>query len=363
MFSESFILLLSFFILGLEAGLIKFSMIKKKSYKSVLSFCKTTVLFCSILFFLFFDRQFIAVASDDPVSLNSTKNIVESSSVPQITVKGIEGLIGEETSRPVHEGLRETAQVISGSGLVIDSPICTSGIMTNTKQEPSVYVQTLTSFLGAFFAFCFFILGQLWSSSRKKRSNNIRDLDKMIEYINMQAYYFETNEAKYQDNIKDIRPISISLNELNYFPIEENVYQKMGRFKVWESTIKFIIGLRILNENIRVSNRWQEKHSEISQKAMLEKREDEFLPTMTEDVDKFKKHADKIYNSMISIKKQVNPLLAEALFTKKCIAASFLKRAYIRLRIYLNSNYRVEEIKNIHKKMVSEGSNNNKLRG
>jgi len=121
--------------------------------------------------------------------------------------------------------------------------------------QPSDCIPIISAFFGAFFAFCFFILGQFWISSLKEKKNNIAELEKIREYIVMQIYFFESNIQRYENIVRNIAPIGISINELKFFPIEENLLQRIGKFRVVESVIKFIVHLRGLNEDIRIFNR------------------------------------------------------------------------------------------------------------
>jgi len=213
----------------------------------------------------------------------------------------------------------------------------------------SDYVQMLSAFLGAFFAFCFFVFGQFCISSSKEKNNNITNLERMREYVVMQIYFFESNIQKHKNIIDNIAPIGVSVNELSLFPIEEGVYQRIGGFKVVKSIMKFIVHLRVLNENIRVFNKWLNELSEFSRIAMLEQREHDFSKTMSENVERFKKEAEKIYNHMTFTKETIDHLLAEIDFTEKYVRAFFWTKWYISLKIYFDSAYRDKQIEKIMK--------------
>jgi len=206
------------------------------------------------------------------------------------------------------------------------------------------YMQVVSSFLGAFFAFCFFVLGQLWISSMKQRNELLLNIERMREYISMQSYYFEINISNIKKLIENIQPIGISLDQLAYFPIEECVYQKLNKLEVANSVIKFVVSLRLLNENIRIVDRWIDEMSNFSRIAMLEKKEDAFMETMTKNVDKIKESSKKILESLEDYKLQIDPIIAEIAITKKYVESPFWIKWCSDLRDKIYPNHRKDQV-------------------
>jgi len=206
------------------------------------------------------------------------------------------------------------------------------------------YMHIVSSFLGAFFAFCFFVLGQRWIISMKERNDLLLNIEKMREYISMQNYYFEINISNYQKLIENIQPIGISLDQLAFFPIEDCVYQKLNKLEVANSIIKFVVTLRLLNENIRMVNRWIDEMSNFSRIAMLEKKEDAFMETMTKNVDKLKDSNKKILASLEDCKLQIDPIIAEIVITKKYVESPFWIKWCSKLRDKVSPNHRQDQV-------------------
>ena len=207
----------------------------------------------------------------------------------------------------------------------------------------SDYIPIISAFFGAFFAFVFFVIGQLWISTSKERKKIIGDLEKMKEYTAMQTYFFEQNIQNFK-NLEQVKPISILLNKFKLFPIEECIYQKLGKFKLTESALKFVVHLRVINEDIKTLNNWIDHLSEFSKIAMLEKREGEFSETMAKNTDEFQNKAKIIKEHMESTQKKINPLIAEIDFTIKYVKSGFWYKGYFIIRARLNKKFREEKI-------------------
>jgi hypothetical protein len=216
------------------------------------------------------------------------------------------------------------------------------------------YIQTFSAFIGAFFAFCFFIIGQKWISNRAERKRIISELGRLHEYIVMQVYFFETNISTYQNISKNNESISIHLTKFIYFPIEDDIYKKIGNYTVFRSIVTFIINLRVLNKDIQMINSWIKEISEFSRIAMIENRQEDFEKTIEENFNKLKSESDKIYSLIKSTKEKIDPLLAEIEFTRRIIEYFFLKRWYLYLRIRINPKYRECQIKKILEKNNKE---------
>lgn len=209
--------------------------------------------------------------------------------------------------------------------------------------DNSDYIQMATAFLGAFFAFVFFVLGELWISSSKERKKLISEIERMKEYVALQIYFFEQNIRNFE-NTAQIKPINILLNEFKLFPVEECVYQRIGKFKVTESILKFIVHLRALNEDIKTLNSWIKELSDFSKVAMLEKREDEFSETMKKNTEEFQKKAKVVQEHMQSTQAKVSPLIAELDLTLKYVKSGFWYKWHFLFRVKTNAQYRERQI-------------------
>ena len=200
-----------------------------------------------------------------------------------------------------------------------------------------------SAFLGAFFAFCFFMIGQYWLASSQKNKETSSYLDALQEYIATQIYYFETN-LQVCNLLAGMSPISITLNEFSIFPIENAVYQKLTGYQVSESIIKFIVHLRVLNESMGVINKWLGELSSLSRVAMLEKREDVFKDTMGNNTTELKEKVEKVREQIVATKAKISTLNAEIEFTKRYIQSPFWKKWYILIKMKSLPDYRSKQI-------------------
>jgi len=200
-----------------------------------------------------------------------------------------------------------------------------------------------SAFWGAFLAFCFFIIGQYWLALLQKGAMAMSYLDTLKEYISTQIYYFETN-LQICNLLAGMSPISITLNEFNIFPIEDAVYQRLTGYQVSGSIIKFIVHLRVLNESMRVVNKWLDELSSLSRIAMLEKREDVFQDTMDKNTTELKEKVEKVREHIISAKAKISTLNAEIEFTKRYIRSPFWKKWYILVKMKSSPDYRSKQI-------------------
>ncbi len=203
-----------------------------------------------------------------------------------------------------------------------------------------------SAFFGAFFAFIFFVVGQLWISTSKKKEDLISELKRIKEYVVLQIYFLEINIRNCK-NISELKPISILLNEFNFFPIENAIYQKIGNFEVTNSILRFIINLRILNEKIRELNDWIKILSDFSKVAMLENRQSEFIKTMTENIEKIKNETRILEKDLRDQKSKVGYLSAEIELTLKYVNSIFIVKWYLIIRSKISKEFRDIQIKKL----------------
>ncbi|HUV80997.1 MAG TPA: hypothetical protein VMW21_00530 [Patescibacteria group bacterium] len=221
-------------------------------------------------------------------------------------------------------------------------------IINNTQQG---YIQIIAAFFGAFFAFCFFILGETIISSLRKKKKVIAELERIEEYIALQIYFLEINIKNYEVIMKGfkLKPISICLNQLYFFPIEEFIYQKISNFKVSENILKFIIKLRLFNTNVMTFNRYLKIHSDLSKDTMLKRAEQDFLKTARENVDKIRNETSEFLTNMKKAREDISPLIAEIRLTLKLIRSFFWIRWYFLLKTKLDPEYRKKKIQELIK--------------
>lgn len=209
--------------------------------------------------------------------------------------------------------------------------------------DPSDYIQILSTFLGAFFAFVFFIILDCLNNSINKRREIILYLEHLKKYVVSQIYFFETNLIQL-DRIKKIKPISISLFNMRMFPIEDYVDSKLYKYKVSESIIRFIISLEVSNDNISLINNYMMELSNLSRKIIFEGKESQLKDTMGENMNDLECKAKEIKDFLDQNKKKIGPLIDEINFTLWYEKAYFWSRLLFIIKKKINKNYREKKI-------------------
>jgi len=221
-------------------------------------------------------------------------------------------------------------------------------------------LQIISAFAGAFFAFIFFVIGQLWISSNKKRRESIRCLKLAKNYIIFQLHPIEINK-KLANNILEIRqPIMIHIKKFHVLPIEYDIYSKIDEFgyRAGLSVSSFISRAKILNENIDVLNSYMEELSDFARIAMLEKREREFEKTMDENLKELHDGVRTVLQSLELMEKKINPVTDEIYFSLWYTRSYFWQKIYFKFRQKSDKHYREKIIKEKFKKNEKRQSKN-----
>ncbi len=224
-------------------------------------------------------------------------------------------------------------------------------IVSQLKSEE--WVQILSAFVGAFSAFVLFILGEYFLRSNKKRDEILFLLEESKEYVASVQYEFELNK-RLSDQVKTLEPISIFLNQMRFFPIQEKLYLKFKDYKLAETLIRFSVDLRVLNDSAVVLNSFFKEHSDLSRIAMIDRRENEFLETMTKDAEHINYLMDKYREHLDASNKKIPRIIDEINFTIWYVKSYFwTKMSYLVLSKILkrfDTDYREIMIKKIVKK-------------
>ncbi|MCK4635881.1 MAG: hypothetical protein KAT32_03380 [Candidatus Moranbacteria bacterium] len=208
------------------------------------------------------------------------------------------------------------------------------------KDYFKIFITVLSSFLGAFFAFCLFV----FSERIKEKNERINILNAIHEYLAMFNHYYSAFLEK-SEFIKEIEVPSITLHRLGIFPIEEYVFQRLPNFKVSSSLIVFISRLRLLNTDIVVINEFIQIVSQISKDVLCQREENNYKDTLEDNKEKLFESIDKILENLEKLKKENSILLAKVIFTKKYEQSSFFKKIWFSLRFRINPEYRKKKIK------------------
>lgn len=216
-----------------------------------------------------------------------------------------------------------------------------------TKMEVEDFVVIASSFLGAFFAFLFFLLGERILSKWKERKEIIEELKRIYEYVVDSLYYSVVNVNECDGILKATNPIVVTLNAFVPFPLGNGLYRSLGKFKVRESLVYFETSLRFCNIRMNKVGRYVDMLNDLSMDAMKNQIEDRYQVTMDVNQQKLKEDTETVRKHLEDIQKKREHLGAEIIFTLKLLQANWVKRVYVYGMLNISKTYRERQIQKI----------------
>ena len=216
-----------------------------------------------------------------------------------------------------------------------------------TKMNVADFVTVASSFLGAFFAFVFFLLGEWMLSKRKERKELITNLKIVEEQIVDTIYYSLVNVKECENILATENPISISLNAFVPFPLENGLYRDVEKIKVREPLVMFETHLRIANIDMQKMGQYIAILNELSLEAMRNQLEEKYQDTLGVNHKKLKENVKKLQEHLSAIQEKRERVLAEILFTISLLQANSLRRGCLNVILRLSKEYREQRIQKI----------------
>lgn len=213
----------------------------------------------------------------------------------------------------------------------------------------------ISSFLGAFFAFIFFVIGQYLIRSNEKKDKKVDNWNFIKEFISLQIPIIILNKTKAEEfNSIDInKPIQIFVKRFELFVVDNFFYTKINNYKILGTVIHFWSYLKILNEDFKILNDTVANLSNFSRIAMIENKEKNFEQTMKNNLEDLKKKTKIIYDRINEVEKKPGSIIDEINFYLWYEGSYFWNKYYFRFRYKLNSSYRekmIDIIKNKYAK-------------
>lgn len=205
-------------------------------------------------------------------------------------------------------------------------------------------LEIVASFFGSFFAFVFFIIGQICIASNNKKAENIIHLKFVKDYVAFQLLPFEVNEKNGLGIIDEQRSVVIFMRTFRLFLIEKSIYPKLEKYKAGGYILKFISGLELLNEDINALNKTIIELSSFSRSAMLKRNDIEFEKTLRINLEDLKKNISEMLKNAEDTKKQISTVIREINFALWYEESYFWRKGYFNIRQWMDSNYRNEII-------------------
>lgn len=216
-----------------------------------------------------------------------------------------------------------------------------------TKMDVADFVTVASSFLGAFFAFVFFLLGECILSKSKERKQLIANIKIVQEQIMDTIYYSSVNVKECENILATENSISISLSAFVPFPLENGLYRSLEKFKVREPLVMFETHLRVSNIDMQKMGKYIDILNELSLEAMQNQMEEKYRDTLGVNHQKLKENVKKFQEHLSAIQEKRGRVLAEITFTINLLQGNLFKRGYLNARLRFSKKYREQCIQNI----------------
>ncbi|MCA9375878.1 MAG: hypothetical protein KC925_02340 [Candidatus Doudnabacteria bacterium] len=210
------------------------------------------------------------------------------------------------------------------------------------------WVALISSFLGAFFAFLFFILGDNWKQKKQKKEHAIRALNTVREMLFRHMTLFHALK-KDQSAIKKRDAISINLQVLYTFPVKIDVLHDISHLEIRNSIYIYAARIELMNQNIQAINRQNALLSDLGRMAMLEGKVGEYENALKASNADFKGIVECNEDFASETDKAMSELLDELGWIIKQSKSNVFKRIYTYLRMRLNVEYKSKTIEKIKK--------------
>lgn len=216
------------------------------------------------------------------------------------------------------------------------------------KFSSSDYATIISSFLGAFFAFIFFIFGEYLLTKHRERKALLWEVLKISDDIINWTYFFHINMRECEEIVKIHEPITLLLNRFIAFPLEGWMYSKINTLRVRVTLVSFEVYLREYNETIYRVNEQIGLMNEFAKWIMVQDLEqDKYREAMSVNLEKLKIGVQQMNDNFKKLTEKTDRIQAELNYTSIMLQSFFIKRLYVWIRMKVNKNYREEKIQSI----------------
>jgi len=201
--------------------------------------------------------------------------------------------------------------------------------------------QIISSFLGAFFAFIFFVFGQCWLISNKRRKNRIYKLRILKEANVFQAIVSEINKEIINDYFKIKNPETIYIHKLQSYSYMKSFGEDLYKFPsipVDGSSLR--VRKEIANHNIQGINKILSEISFIYRDFAMQKKETYLEETFKKIHNQTKKRMETLKSQVEGIDKERDAFINEIEFAIWYEKAPFWKKWHFHLRSKMNKAHK-----------------------
>lgn len=217
------------------------------------------------------------------------------------------------------------------------------------QSKGSLFLSILPAFLGAFFAFLFFIVQERWRSRREAKKAWRKTV--LVEHAYLERYLqyltiIADENVVFQKTIEDqYHGKHLALRNLNVYPIREDASMNLEDLIFLNKIENLVIDLKRLNRDIETFNQMKNKMNEVIEKYILDQKRTDIAPMLENNLSLFLKESKIIINFQRMLKEQVGDLVAENSFLSKYYRKFFLVRFFLKKELVSSQEYRESEIK------------------
>ncbi len=175
-----------------------------------------------------------------------------------------------------------------------------------------------SSFFGAFFAFLFFVVGEIWRGKRagKKEWRKIylnehahleRYLQYLITLLGQNIEFQKHNEEQYKNG-------QLAMRHLTVLPIRDDSSMKIADISFLNKIEQLMTDVRNLNGDIEMFNKMQDRMNTNVERFILEQKREDLRGTIEKSISMFMEESQIILRYERMLKDGLVDLLAENMF-------------------------------------------------
>jgi len=209
------------------------------------------------------------------------------------------------------------------------------GNFFNVLISKDSFLTILGGFVGAFFAFWFFIV----SEKRKENKEKINNMWYLSEYLGNLLLIFEFNNIA-GEAMKKMNHTNITVDKYRYFKVQDNVFFKLGAYKITQEVFNFNLVLRDLNNNFEILNDIKSHIQDFILESNTKQIQNEYKITIESNIKSFLEKQEKMLKKLKRRKNKLENIISLAGFYNNYFSSNNIKKVYYKIRIILDKDYR-----------------------
>ncbi|MBD3359236.1 MAG: hypothetical protein GF365_00810 [Candidatus Buchananbacteria bacterium] len=213
-------------------------------------------------------------------------------------------------------------------------------VITNFFIQQKEWILPLVgAFGGAFFAFCFFILGERWRLKkewRKKVINEHAYLDRYLQFIRITL---DKNIKKFNLIKNHYKEKQLSLVRLVNFPIREDASMRLKDMDYLNNVENFINRLKELNLDIITFNTFINDINDDIKNFIIDKQRKDLQSIISTSINLFLEDSDTIINFQKMLKDDLDLLYAQNMVLYDYYKSNIFKKMLWNINKKINKDF------------------------